>query len=67
MFIGYGAAKDIDHLISELIEAHGITTDTSNEWATFVRTIRTSLDLIDGELMKLPKVCPQCGGKGKIQ
>ncbi len=66
MFNGYHEAKTIDDEIGEVMEAHGITKDTSIEWGTFVRTLKTSLDLIEGALAAMPKVCPQCNGKGEI-
>lgn len=66
MFNGYVEASPIDNAISKVLYKHSITKDTSIEWATFVRTIRTSLDLIDGEIRALPKECPRCGGRGEV-
>lgn len=69
MLRGYYEAKTIDDQIGELIEAHGINVDSQPEWRIFVRTLKTSLDLIDITLDAIkpkPKICPQCDGKGEI-
>ena len=60
---GYTEALKIDDQISELLAAEGVSPENRLEWMTFVRTLRTSLDLIDGEIATLPEVCPHCGSK----
>lgn len=64
--LGYHEAKMIDDQIGKVMNDHPINADTSMEWATFLRTIQSSLDLINGALKDLPKVCPQCKGKGEV-
>ena len=66
MFNGYAEAAEIDEQISNLLDDASITKDTARQWHTFVRTLRTSLDLIDTKIVALPKKCDACDGTGKV-
>ena len=44
---GYKEANKIDRLISDLIVEHHIVADNFHDWRIFIRTIRTTLDIIE--------------------
>ena len=50
MINGYTLAREIDDKISEKLYPEGVTSGNLGEWEKFIRTIRTSLDLIETEI-----------------
>jgi len=52
-FSGYDFASTIDAAIVRRLQKHPINATNALEWAHFSRTVRTTLDLIEGEIHKL--------------
>ena len=44
---GYSEAAKIDGLIERLLEDNSITAENAREWLRFIRTIKTSLDILE--------------------
>lgn len=44
---GYKEANKIDRLIGNSIAKHPIVVDNLHDWRIFIRTVRTTLDIIE--------------------
>ena len=49
---GYAKADAVDELIQDVVAEYPITEDTHMGWLTYLRTIRTSVDLLEAAILK---------------
>jgi hypothetical protein len=49
--LGYEEAAKIDQAIGDLLEKEPISVDNWQEWLRFIRTVQTSLDLLNHHVM----------------
>jgi len=49
---GYKEADKIDSSLNSLLEKHPITPKTNSEWSRLIRTVGTSLKIINEELKR---------------
>jgi len=54
-FSGYRWAEEIDVILNELLEEHEIVEGNLLEWRNLVRTIHTSLNLINDKIEEVGK------------
>ncbi len=69
-FGGYGAAAEVDEMLSEWLEKFNVTNENWLEWKTLLRTVQTSLDLIETKVTEIGNkrkdgICPTCGAEAK--